>query len=89
MHALMTIKCVGHGCPISLHLRSPRPSWVGMMQPIHDGPNAGPSSVVFLLMIDLNRPRKYVMYSLKFTLSFICDRDRRCSVIPMVTYDKP
>ena len=29
------------------------------------------------------------MYSLKFTLSFICDHDNRYSVIPMVTYDKP
>ena len=35
MHALITIKCVGHRYPVSLHLRSPRPSWVGMMQPIH------------------------------------------------------
>ena len=59
MHALMTIKCVDHG------------SWVSMMQPIHDGPNAGPSSVVFLLMIGLNRPRKYVMCSLKITHYFI------------------
>ena len=64
------------------------PVLVGMMQPIHDGPNAGPSSVVFLPMIDLIRPGNLsCIHSNSHFLS--CDHARRYSVIPMVTYDKP
>ena len=58
------------------------------MQPIHDGPNAGASSGVFLLMIDLIRPGNLsCIHSNSQFLSY--DHAKRYSVIQMVTYDKP
>ncbi len=38
----------------SLLLRSPRPSWSGMMQFFHHGDHPGKSTVIFLPIIDMN-----------------------------------
>ena len=71
---------------ISMTLRSPRPSWNGMMQMIHKGEHPGLSSVTFLPIIDLNPSDTTCVYS---TLRYISSHARRHNVVPIVTFDQP
>lgn len=71
---------------ISMSLRTPRPSWNGMMQMIHKGAHPGPSSVMFLPIIDLNPSDTTCVYS---TLCYISSHAKRHNVVPIVTFDQP
>ena len=66
---------------ISLCLTRPLPSWSGTLQMVHVGPNPGPSSAIFLPLIDLNPSDVHCIYS---TLTFICGHAQRYGTIPMV-----
>ena len=63
---------------ISLGLTRPRPSWSGTMQMVHVGPNPGPSSLIFLLLIDLNPSDMHCIYS---RLTFICEHAEKYGTI--------
>ena len=65
---------------------SPRPSWSGMMQFVHDGDHPGKSSVMFLPMIDMNPSDVTCIYS---TLMFISEHAHRYNVQPIITFDQP
>ena len=71
---------------ISLTVRSPRPSWSGMMQAVHKGTYPGQSSVIFLPMIDLNPGDISCIYS---TLLFVCDHAKCYNATPIITFDQP
>ena len=71
---------------ISLHLRSPRPAWSGMMQAVHKGPHPGPASMLFLPMIDMDPGNLTCIFS---SLQFICNHARQYNVKPMITFDQP
>ena len=71
---------------ISLTVRSPRPSWTGMMHMVSHREHPGQASVVFLPMIDLNPSDLTCIYS---TLHFVCDHARRYNVTPILTFDQP
>ena len=47
---------------------SPRPGWSGMMQLVHRGKHPGKSSVMFLLMLDMNPSDMTCVYS---TLKYV------------------
>ena len=71
---------------VSLTVRSPRPSWTGMMQMVSHGEHPGEASVVFLPMIDLNPSDLIYIYS---TLHFVSDHARRYNVTPILTFGQP
>ena len=58
-----------------------------MMQRIHDGPDAGPSSVVFLPMIDLIRPMKFDHVFTQIQIHTFTVTVTMLNA--MITYDKP
>ena len=70
----------------SILFGSPRPSWSGMMQFVHDGDHPGKSSVMFLPMIDMNPTDASCIYS---TLMFISEHAHRYNVQPIITFDQP
>ena len=53
---------------------------------VHVGSNPGPSSLIFLPLIDLNPSDMNCIYS---TLTFICEHAQRYGTIPMITFDQP
>ncbi len=69
----------------SLLLRSPRPSWSGMMQFVHHGDHPGKSTVIFLPIIDMNPSDTTCIYS---TLSFVSENAKCHSVTPVITFDQ-
>ena len=71
---------------LSISVRSPRPSWSGMMQMVHTGDHPGQSSVLFLPMIYLDPGNMSCVHS---TLKFICEHAARYNVTPIITFDQP
>lgn len=71
---------------ISLNVRSPRPSWTGMMQMVQKGEHRGEASIMFLPMIDLNPGD---MDCINSTLHFVCQHAQRYGVTPILTFDQP
>ena len=57
-----------------------------MMQFVHDGDHPGNSSVMFVLMIDMNPTDVSCIYS---TLMFISEHAHRYNVQLFITFDKP
>ena len=71
---------------LSLSVRSSRPAWSGMMQTIHTGNHPGPSSVMFLPMINMDPGNMSCVHS---TLHFICQHACRYKLTPIITFDQP
>ena len=71
---------------MSLHLRSPRPAWSGMMQTAHTAPHPGAASMLFLPMINMDPGNLNCIFS---TLQFFCNHARRYNVKPIITFDQP
>jgi 5'-3' exonuclease len=71
---------------VSLTVRSPRPSWTGMMQMVHKGEHPGEASIMFLPMIDLSPSDLDCINS---TLHFVCEHAQRYGVTPILTFDQP
>ncbi len=70
----------------SLLFSSSSPSWSGMMQFIHDEPNPGKSSVLFLPMIDMSSSDPTCIYS---TLSYVAEHAKQHGITPIITFDQP
>ena len=70
---------------MSLHLRSPRPAWSGMMQTVHMGPHPGATSILFQPMIDMEPGNLNCIFS---TLQFLCNNARHYNVKPIITFDQ-
>lgn len=70
----------------SLTLQPLRPGWSGYMQLISNGCHPGPSSVMFLPMIDMNPSD---MTCVNSTLHFVSEHAQRHGVTPVVTFDQP
>ena len=71
----------------SLLFGTPRPSWSGMMQSVHQGRHQGKSSVIFLPIIDMNPSDVTCVYS---TLNFISQHARQHGILrPIITFDQP
>lgn len=71
---------------IAMPLRTQTPAWSGFMQAIHKSEHAGPSSFIFLPMIDMDPNDMSCILS---TLSFVCNDAKKHSVTPVVTFDQP
>ncbi len=71
---------------MSLHLKNPRPAWTGMMQLVNQGPHPGPSSILFLPMIDLDPSNLSCVYS---SLVYISDHARGYNATPIITFNQP
>ena len=71
---------------MSLCFANKRPSWSGTMQMVHEGPHPGPSTVLFLPMINLDPTNVDCIYS---TLQFISEHAARYDVTPVITFDQP
>ena len=71
---------------VSMHVSRPRPMWSGYMQAIHQGQtNPGPSSQLFLPMIDLSPSSPTCVRS---TLEYLCDIAEQHKVTPVITFDQ-
>jgi 5'-3' exonuclease len=67
-------------------LRSPMPSWSGMMQMVLEGDTQGVSDITFLPMIDLNPSDLNCIFS---TLMFVSKEASRYNRTTIITFDQP
>ena len=71
---------------VSMYASRPRPMWSGYMLAIHQGQtNPGPSSQLFLPMIDLSPSSPTCVRS---TLEYLCDIAEQHKVTPVITFDQ-
>jgi len=72
---------------VSLLFGTPRPSWSGMMQSVHQGRHQGKSSIMFLPMIDMNPSDVTCISS---TLNFVTEHAKEHRIAnPIITFDQP
>lgn len=68
-------------------LKPQRPLWNGFMQAVHkEGVHPGPSTVVFLPMIDLSASDKICILSTK---EFVAKQADELNIAPILTFDQP
>ena len=72
---------------VSLLFGTPRPSWSGMMQSVHQGRHQGKSSIMFLPIIDMNPSDVTCVSS---TLNFVSEHAKEHGIAnPIITFDQP
>ena len=67
-------------------LRSPTPSWSGLMQCTQNEDYPGKSTITFLPMIDMDASDMSCIYS---TLKFVSRQARKYGTTPILTFDQP
>ncbi|KAK3104785.1 hypothetical protein FSP39_010049 [Pinctada imbricata] len=75
-----------HAFLLTWSLRSPTPSWSGLVRMVHCGSHPGKTAIYFLPMIDMNPSDITCVYS---TMLFICQQASKQSSTPVLTFDQP